>query len=116
MKTALTQQIKIGSMDRKVTFRSATESQTDTGFPALTWSDAFSELAALDYGSTVENQEADRQIGVTRANFTTRKNSNTATVTNKYRLKYDEKEYDIEGITEPLGRGRFLKFHCKLRD
>lgn len=115
-KTALGQKIKIGSMDRKVTFRSFTESQSSTGHVSKSWGDAFTELAAISYGTNSESYQADLQIGVQRVNFTVRKNTNTQTVTNKWRLQYDSKEYDIEGITEPMGRGRFLVFNCKLRD
>lgn len=115
-KTALTKKIKIGSLDRVITFRAATETQSDTGFPVVSWSDSFTDFAAIDYSDTsTESYQADRQIGVQRVNFLTRSNTNTQTVTNKNRIVLDGNEYDIEGITEPMGRGRFLKFHCKLR-
>lgn len=114
--TALTANLRIGSMDRKITFRAATETQDAIGHPATTWADAFDDYAAVGYAAVSENYQADVQVSVNRVSFTTRSNSNTRTVTAKHRIAFDGKEYDIEGITEPLGRLRFLVFNCKLRE
>lgn len=117
--TALTAKIKIGNLDRPITFRRMTETQGSDGFPAPTWSDLATDFAAIDYSSEgsegSEGYQADRQISVTRVNFTTRSHSVTTTITVKDRISYGGNEYDIESITEPMGRGRFLKFQCKLR-
>lgn len=116
--TSLTKKIRIGSMDEIITFRSVTESQSSSGYPVTSWSDAFSDYASVEYwgGMNIENYQAGAQVSDTRIAFITRYNSNTSTVTTKYRIEKDDKEYDIEAITEPLGRRRFLKFQCRLRE
>lgn len=114
--TALTYQQRIGSLDRKITFRRVTETQSASGFPATAWSDLFDDFAALEFGtSNKESYQANAQISELRTTFVTRWNSNTSTVTQKDRISFNGDEYDIEGITEPLGRRRFLFFQAKLR-
>lgn len=116
-KTALTRQQRIGSLDRKITFRQVTETQSASGYPWTVWADIFSDFAAIEYGGFVnqENYQANVQTSEVRVSFITRWNSNTSTITQKHRIELDGNEYDIEGITEPMGRRRFLKFQCKLR-
>lgn len=116
MKTDLKAKFKIGNLDRSVTFRQPSESQsTASGHPTTTFADAFTELAKIEYGGgTSETYEADRQQSTTRVAFICRAHTNTKTVTAKWRLLYDGNEHDIEGVVE-VGRNRFLKFNCKLR-
>lgn len=115
--SALTKKQRIGSLDRVIAFRSATETQSASGYPWTVWATAFTDYACIEYGGFVndESYQANAQIAETRVSFITRYNSNTSTVTTKYRIELDGNEYDIEGITEPMGRQRFLKFQCKLR-
>ena len=104
--------------DRQITIRRATETQSSTGHPTKIWADVFTTYAQVDFGGQSgqsEKYEANREISVSRTNFTVRYGDSTNAVTVKDRVSYDGNEYDIEGINEPKGRRKYLKYYCKLR-
>lgn len=121
--TALSTKLPIGNLDTKIVFVAVTETQDATGHPTQSTSDVYEDFSAVEYsggtttGST-ESYEADRQISTTGVLFWVRSHSASQAITVKHRIR--EKQtgqiYDIEGITEPMGRGRFLRFQTKLRE
>lgn len=120
--TALSTKLPIGNLDTKIVFVAITETQSSTGHPTQSTSDVYEDFAAVEYsggtmtGST-ETYEADRQISMTGTLFWVRSSSASTAITVKHRIRHKQSGeiYDIEGITEPMGRGRFLRFQTKLR-
>lgn len=110
--------VSFGNLDRRLTIRRVTETQSASGFPALSWADAFTDFCRVDFSDLGggESYEAERQTATTVAQFTVRQNSNTDTITKKDRVKYDGLEWDIERKTEQYGRGRFYRITAKLRE
>lgn len=121
-KTALNAALPIGNLDTKIVFVAISETQSTTGHPLQSPSDVYEDFAAVEYsggtttGST-ETYEADVQITTTATLFWVRSSSASTAITTKHRIREKQSGdiYDIEGITEPLGRGRFFRFQCKLR-
>lgn len=121
-KTALSEKLPIGNLDTKIVFVAITETQSATGHATQGTEDVYEDFAAVEYsGGTMtgsnETYEADVQISTTSTVFWVRSHSASTAITPKHRIRHKQSGdiYDIEGITEPYGRGRFLKFQCKLR-
>ena len=114
--TKNTDYTSFGNLDKRITIRRVTEAQSGSGFPAVTWADAFTEFCkVMETMVGGEGYEAERQTNTTTADFYVRQNSQTATITHKDRLKYDGAEWDIEKKVETYGRGRFYRITAKLR-
>jgi head-tail adaptor len=121
--TALSAKMPIGNLDTKIVFVAITETQTDTGHAVQRMDDVHEDFAAIEYSGgsmtgSMESYEADRQISTTSTLFWVRSHSASQNITVKHRIREKQtgQVYDIEGITEPMGRWRFIKFQCKLRE
>lgn len=106
--------IKIGSLDRKITIRNATQSQSSSGAVSESFADLATVWANVKNGSKAEKFAMERET-----------NFNTKIFTIRYRTDFDEKSnilynaktYDIQSINEVENtRNRFLEVMAQLRE
>lgn len=104
---------KIGSLDERIVFQTATETVNGYGELVKTWTNTAEVWAKVEYRTTGQNEVyAQATVREYRpVNFTTRY---TTDYTAKNRIVYQGENYDIENI-EHEGRGRFTKYICVLR-
>lgn len=106
--------IKIGALDRKITFRQSTETQSDSGSVNETWSDVATVRANVKSRASSEKFEVEREMTFNRKLFTIRYRSD---LNEKMIIIYETKEYDIKSINELDGtRKRFLVIQAEKRE
>lgn len=112
---SLNTNVKIGSMDRRITFREPTETQSSTGATSSTWADVATVFASvMANGLGTERMAMEKETTFNRKFFVIRYRTD---ITEKMILIYESKEYDIKSIQEVDGtRKRFLKIQGEKRE
>ena len=114
---SLNTNVKIGSMDRRITFREATETQSSTGATSSTWADVATVFASVNVSTNSlgsERMAMEKETTFNRKFFVIRYRTD---ITEKMILIYESKEYDIKSIQEIDGtRKRFLKIQGEKRE
>lgn len=98
----LNKKIKIGKMDRRITFQAFTTQRNDFGEQELIWADVLTTWAGIDYvgrQGASEDIEAERETAFNRVQFTIRQRDDFRP-REKMRVQYDGFEYDITHIQE----------------
>lgn len=113
--SGLSLNIKIGKLDRRITFRTATETQSTSGATVSTWADVATVWANVtSNGSGNEKFVMEKETSFNRKFFTIRYRTD---ITEKMILFFESKEYDIKSIQEVDGtRRRFLKIQAEKRE
>jgi len=96
--------VNIGRLDRRIVIQQATETQNSSGEVISTWSDLATVWASVRPARTVESVQGDQEHAVRETVFRVRRR---ADITEKMRVSYDGKLYDIAGIVE-IGRREAL--------
>lgn len=105
-----------GNLDARITIRRVTEAQSVSGYPAQTWTDAFTTFAKImEFSSGDEKNDGSKLLANYGITAYVRHDSQTATISAKDRLKYNGQEYDIENIAEVFGRARFYQIRATLK-
>ena len=107
--------IKIGSLDRKITIREATDTRTSSGAVQSSWSDVATVFANVDSNAAgSERFIMEKETSFDRKFFTIRYRED---IDEKMIIIYKTKEYDIKSINEVDGtRERFLKIQAEKRE
>ena len=108
--------LKIGKLDRKITFQNHSETRDDYGGVATTWADELTTWANINYKVAIEGDTNDRETGWNSVVFTIRQRDGFSP-TEKKRIVYDAEIYDITGIQE-VGetRKRFWMIKARKND
>lgn len=102
----------LGSLDRRITIQSATETQQDNGELSLTWSSFASLWAKKDFKTGGETFEADELVARNTVDWVVRYYPG---ITEKMRIIEGTSIWDILYIAED-GRERFMILKAKKRD
>lgn len=96
--------VNIGRLDRRVVIEQAAETQNSSGEAVPTWSELATVWASVRPARTVESVQGDQEHAVRETVFRVRHRTD---VTEKMRVSYGGKVYDIAGIVE-IGRREAL--------
>ena len=107
--TALRQQVKIGSMDSKITIlKHGAETVNDLGEVTSIVTTSVEVWAHVAYSESNEDELLSKETIIEAPEFYIR----YTTVNEKDQISYNSKSYDILAI-EPLGRRMYLKIKTK---
>ncbi len=110
----LSQNKKISSLDRKVTIKTITQSQSSSGAVLNTFADLATVWANVDSQAKNEKFSMERETVFNKKYFTIRYRTD---FDEKAILVYQNKEYDIKSINEIDGtRKRFLILEAERRE
>ena len=101
-----------GNLDRRIEIKTGTETVTANGERTTAWSSFHTCWAGLDYSAGDEAYEADQLTASNVVNFKIRY---FPAITEKMKLVYDSKDYDILHITE-VDRQRYLIIKAEKKD
>lgn len=112
--SGLTQKLKIGELDRIITIRTYTETQSETGDVVATYSDEQSEFCKVEWGmeGNKEKFHADQERAFTGCRFTIRYR---ADLDKKMKLTFEGATYEVTAISE-IPRRRFTVITAELRE
>lgn len=100
---------RIGRMDQQIALQSVAEAVNTYGERVETWTTAATVWARVEYLAlrSKESEQAGQEQAQRQVQFTIR----DRTVTEKYRVVYDGRTYDIESIARSNDR-QFLTLTC----
>lgn len=95
--------MKAGSLDRRVTILRATNARNSFNEQVATWNTVATVWAAVAPISDGERLRAGESLATRKHRFTVRHSALMATVDTRDRLKFEGREFDVNGVKE-LGR------------
>jgi len=116
--SGISKNIKIGRLDRRITFRQSTDTQTDSGATVESFADVATvwanvTAAGSNTGSGNEKFVMEKETSFNRKFFTVRYRTD---LNEKMTINYDNDNYDIQMIQELEDtRKRFLKIKAEKR-
>lgn len=110
----LNNSFKIAKLDRKITIKTTTQTQSGSGAAINTFADLATVWANVDSTSKKESFSNDKETTFNKKVFTIRYRSD---FDEKAIIVFETKEYDILGINEMDGtRKRFLQITAERRE
>lgn len=105
---------QIGHLDRRIRIETPTSSRGNSGQEVLTWSNFAECWASIETPNTKSDEGviADQEVSTTFTVFLIRYRDG---LTQKMRIVYNGKYYDIQNIMEQ-GRREFLRLPCILHE
>lgn len=101
--------MRIGTMDRRIAIQQMSETRSATGYTTASWSTIMRAYAEVTQSSGREFQEADKVNADVLTVFRIRYRRG---LSNKMRIVYDNRNFDILEIKE-IGRREFLSIAAK---
>lgn len=109
----------LNKLDRRITIQSATEVQDAQGTAVKTWATYATRWAKIESvtSDTGENYSADTKVAIRGVDWIVRNDTTTKNITEKMRVVYESKYYDIDSIQEVTDYRRkgFLVIHSVKR-
>ena len=100
--------MEVGKLDRRILVQQPTDSQDDFGGTVTTWATYVSRWAAIRYTKGNEGYQVERKNALYTLLFTDRSDTGTRGITEKMRIIYEGKLYDIRQITERTDEFRIM--------
>ena len=97
---------RAGKLDTRVKFERETEISTGGGGTSKTWTEQFSRWGGVSHpklSARLERENAGALTSVQRASILVRADPDTITIKPSWRCRFDNKVWNIRGIT-PIGR------------
>lgn len=109
--------IKAGNLDRLITIQQYKYAKDSYGQDVESGSTDFTTWAQMSYQSGDEKTESNQTVSLKRYHFVVRYDAQTKTITERNKIAYDGKTYEVRAVGEMQdARNRFLIIKTELID